>query len=121
LRREIVSADTEAKYELSVCKWEGRIHCVYLNDYRVAGGKPWGGASDMKTWPVTMTDLANAVPAIRKMQAALERIATVDMGGGFLGAQACRKVAADALAKATTAPEPALGGDDDGAAGGMNP
>lgn len=34
---------------------------------------------------------------------ALERIATVDMGGGFLGAQACREVAREALAKATGA------------------
>ncbi|MFZ5701167.1 MAG: hypothetical protein ACOY4P_07420 [Pseudomonadota bacterium] len=30
---------------------------------------------------------------------ALRRIATVDMGGGFLGAQACRKVANEVLAK----------------------
>lgn len=30
---------------------------------------------------------------------ALRRIATVDMGGGFLGAQACRKVANEALSK----------------------
>lgn len=32
-----------------------------------------------------------------RLVVALERIATVDMGGGFLGAQACRKVASDAL------------------------
>ena len=53
-------------YELSVCKWEGRVHCVYLNDYRIAGGKPWGGASDMKTWPISINDLESAIPALRR-------------------------------------------------------
>lgn len=37
-------------------------------------------------------------PMLRVAVEALERIATVDMGGGFLGAQACRQVAAQALA-----------------------
>jgi len=32
-----------------------------------------------------------------RLVGALEQIATVDMGGGFLGAQACRKVALAAL------------------------
>lgn len=52
-------------YELSVCKWEGRVHCVYLNDTRIAGGKPWGGADDMKTWPITAADLRSAIPELR--------------------------------------------------------
>lgn len=38
-----------------------------------------------------------APDALRVAVEALERIATVDMGGGFLGAQACRQVAAKAL------------------------
>ena len=38
-----------------------------------------------------------APDALRVAVEALERIATVDMGGGFLGAQACRQVATKAL------------------------
>lgn len=38
-----------------------------------------------------------APDALRGAVEALERIATVDMGGGFLGAQACRQVATKAL------------------------
>lgn len=34
---------------------------------------------------------------IKALEEALERIETVDMGGGFLGAEACRKLASDAL------------------------
>ncbi len=40
---------------------------------------------------------------IIKLEGALERIATVDMGGGFLGAQACREVARAALANQVSA------------------
>lgn len=38
--------------------------------------------------------LNDAKARIIALQQALERIATVDHGGGFLGAQACRKIAA---------------------------
>lgn len=54
---------------------------------------PDGLAAAINTLPAICSDL-------QIMGEALERIATVDMGGGFLGAQACRKVAQDALAKA---------------------
>ena len=45
--------------------------------------------------------IARATQAERQrdeLRKALERIATVDMGGGFLGAMACRQVASEALA-----------------------
>ena len=28
---------------LELVLWEGHLSCAYLNDYRVVGGKPWGG------------------------------------------------------------------------------
>lgn len=36
---------------------------------------------------------------VEALREALRRIATVDMGGGFLGAQACRQVAHQALTR----------------------
>ena len=44
------------------------------------------------------------------MLAALERIATVDMGGGFLGALACRQVAQAAIRKALNPSDTEVGG-----------
>lgn len=29
-----------------VSNWNGNTHCIYLNDRRIAGGKPWGGSDD---------------------------------------------------------------------------
>jgi len=43
---------------------------------------------------------ARLIAAAPELLEALQKIATVDMGGGFLGAQACRKVALAAIAKA---------------------
>lgn len=63
------AAEDDGSYELAVCKWEGRIHCVYLNDYRIAGGKPWGGGNIQKTWRVTLKDIASAVPAVSALAA----------------------------------------------------
>lgn len=66
-------------YELMVCGWEKNPrHCVYLNDYRIAGGKPWGGAHIASQWRVSLSDLANAIPAVqRALEAAdeLDRLA----------------------------------------------
>lgn len=46
-----------------------------------------------------------------ELLAALERIATVDMGGGFLGALACRKVASEAIAAWNTRTAPPAQGE----------
>lgn len=56
---------TPATFELAVVHFEGRIHCAYLNDYRIAGDKPWGGGVTAKNWKVELKDLAHAVPAIK--------------------------------------------------------
>lgn len=88
-------------FELMVCGWEKNPrHCVYLNNYRIAGGKPWGGAHSHKAWDVTLDDLAAAIPAIRHMRDALTMIAT---GEGFYGAQAgeYKNIARLALAEET--------------------
>lgn len=57
----------DAPMELTVVKWEGRPHCVYLNNFRIAGGKPWGGGTTLKEWKtVTLRDLIRGIPALRK-------------------------------------------------------
>jgi len=87
-------------YELMVCGWDRNPrHCVYLNDYRIAGGKPWGGAQSETHWHVTMEDLANAIPDIHLMREALRKIAA---GEGVYGAQAheYKELARAALSKA---------------------
>lgn len=39
-------------------------HCVYLNDHRIAGGKPWGGATDQAEWRVSVKELRSALPEL---------------------------------------------------------
>jgi hypothetical protein len=41
----ITDADLDALVELTVVRWEGHLRCAYLNNFRIAGGKPWGGGS----------------------------------------------------------------------------
>lgn len=55
----------EKKYELTVCEWEGKLHCVYLNDRRIAGGKPWGGGQNVARWLVTAEEILKAIPELR--------------------------------------------------------
>lgn len=55
-------------YELQVARWEGRIRCVYLNDFRIAGGKPWGGYEPAATWQITMSDIEGAIPEVAKVR-----------------------------------------------------
>lgn len=57
----------DAPLTLEVVEWEGSIRCVYLNDHRIAGGKPWGGGRAIRSWPnVTIRELARAIPALRE-------------------------------------------------------
>jgi hypothetical protein len=63
--------EAAATYELMVCRWEGSVGCVYLNDFRVAGGKPWGGAEAAATWQITRNDIERAIPEIATERAAL--------------------------------------------------
>lgn len=47
-------------FQLDIVEWEGKIHCVYLNDFRIAGGKPWGGGETVKSFQVKESDLERA-------------------------------------------------------------
>lgn len=52
---------------LSICEWNGEPHCVYLNDFRIAGGKPWGGGKKLKEWKsVSVRDVVRAMPSLQE-------------------------------------------------------
>ena len=38
--------------------------CIGLNNYRIAGPKPWGGGTVVKRWDVSLADLGRAIPSI---------------------------------------------------------
>ena len=48
-------------FSLELVSWQGKPHCLYLNDYRIAGDKPWGGGTTIQTWTVATDDLLKAV------------------------------------------------------------
>lgn len=56
---------SEKRYELVVCEWEEHVRCVYLNDFRIAGSKPWGGGKTLAKWSVSAEDLYRAIPELR--------------------------------------------------------
>ena len=58
--RALLDGATENAYDLAVVKWGGGIRCVYLNDYRVAGEKPWGGGDTTRRFKVRMADIMQA-------------------------------------------------------------
>lgn len=37
---------------------------IYLNDFRIAGPKPWGGGKVLRQWKVTLADLERAIPGL---------------------------------------------------------
>ena len=39
---------------------------LYLNDYRIAGPKPWGGGAVIKSWKVRLDDLQRAIPELKQ-------------------------------------------------------
>ncbi len=39
---------------------------IYLNDYRIAGPKPWGGGRVLHSWEVTAADIRNALKLPRQ-------------------------------------------------------
>lgn len=38
--------------------------CISLNDYRIAGPKPWGGGTVTKSFTVDINDLIRAIPGL---------------------------------------------------------
>jgi len=57
----------EIRYELEVVKWQGSIHCAYLNNLRIAGGKPWAGGQIVKKWSVTARDVIQSIPELQNL------------------------------------------------------
>jgi len=51
---------------LAVVKWEGRLRCAYLNNFRIVGGEPWGGGTTEKKWETSLREVIRAFPALQK-------------------------------------------------------
>jgi hypothetical protein len=60
---------TDAKtMSLKIVEWEGQIHCVYLDDVRIAGGKPWGGGDVIASFKVKPADLSAVLERNQRRQ-----------------------------------------------------
>lgn len=62
-------SDDEMKkpFDLLIVQWEGHPRCAYLNDFRVAGSKPWGGGRTLAQWKnVTLNDVIRAFPVLQR-------------------------------------------------------
>lgn len=51
--------------DLQVVRWQGELRCIYLNNFRVAGGKPWAGGTTAKAWKVTLREVIRAFPELQ--------------------------------------------------------
>lgn len=62
---------TDKTFKLELCSWAPergtKLLCLYLNDYRIAGGKPYGGAQVERTFKVSLSDLISACLDLRAM------------------------------------------------------
>ena len=67
----------DAPIRLASCGWNGNSnHCLYLNNHRISGPKPWGGGVITKEWNgVTLREIARAIPAL---QAVLDQMSKLD-------------------------------------------
>lgn len=63
---QVTDEQLVAERELSIVNWQGRLHCAYLNDFRIAGEKPWGGGDTAKRWSVTLKDVIRAFPELQQ-------------------------------------------------------
>lgn len=55
-------------FALDVVNWQGQLCAIYLNDFRIAGSKPWGGGQIVRTWEgITIRELARAIPGLREI------------------------------------------------------
>lgn len=53
--------ELDKNFDLIICGWEKNKHrCVYLNDFRIVGGKPWGGGSTTAKWSLSLRELIRA-------------------------------------------------------------
>jgi len=51
----------DEKFILDVVEWQGKLHCIYLNGFRIVGPKPWGGGTTAKRFYVTKADIEEAL------------------------------------------------------------
>jgi hypothetical protein len=67
-REKMSDVILDAPMELTVVRWEGKpAHCIYLNNHRICGEKPWGGGTTTRTFEgVTVRELARAIPSLRE-------------------------------------------------------
>lgn len=50
---------------LTVVTIKGHIRCVYVNDYRIVGGKPWvSEGGEFKNFIFTLANLRSAFPEL---------------------------------------------------------
>ena len=62
---DITHINLDEPLKLELVEWQGRISCAYLNDFRIVGGKPWGGAPVTKKFTLTLKDIVRAIPALQ--------------------------------------------------------
>lgn len=55
--------EVNQSYELVLCRGVSG-DCLYLNDFRLVGPKPWGGGAVIGKWSVTAQDLELAIPGL---------------------------------------------------------
>lgn len=64
----MTDAELDKPLSLDICGWQNNPHhCVYLNEHRIVGGKPWGGGTTTKHWDLTLRELACAIPELQKI------------------------------------------------------
>jgi hypothetical protein len=66
VKQSLTVEDLDKETTLTIVRWQGRIHCAYLNDFRIVGGKPWAGGSTEKEWKVTLREVVRAFPELQK-------------------------------------------------------
>lgn len=63
MNHDPITASRERTEILEISGVEG--NSLYIDDFRVAGGKPWGGGSVVQKWSVPISELLS-VPVIQK-------------------------------------------------------
>lgn len=51
----------EDKYTLDIIQGVEGL-CIGINDFRIAGPKPWGGGKVLHSWKFSLKDLQDAFP-----------------------------------------------------------
>jgi hypothetical protein len=67
------TSKTPKTHTIEVVEWNGHPHCVYVNDYRVAGSKPWGGGKTVLKLDLDIKSLIEAIPDLPAVVAQYEK------------------------------------------------